>query len=172
MSEYTIVVADGLRARFFTLENAKDPDNESGPKLIEHESLLNPQKEVSESKRTGNSNSGRTRAPSGGSYAFDDHRGKHEQEVLRRFAEKVVATAIKKTRLHDARRSLILAAETKVLGALRAELESIKTNGMEIRVCDCDLAGETPLRIHELLVKRDLVPAMNKPAKRGGPLRG
>jgi len=172
MSEYTVVVADGVRARFFTLEKAKDPDNESGPKLIEHESLLNPDKNVPESTRTGNNNSGRTRAPSGGSYAFDDHRGKHEQEVLRRFAEKVVAAAIKKTRLGEARRSLVLAAEGKVLGALRAELETIKTNGMEIRECDCDMAGETPLHIHELLAKRALIPAMNKPAKRGGLLRG
>lgn len=172
MSEYTVVVADGLRARFFTLEKAKDPDNESGPRLIEHKSLLNTEKKVPESKRTGNNNSGRTRAPSGGSYAFDDHRGKHEQEVLRRFADKVVTSAVKTTQLHDARRSLVLAAERKVLGALRIALDSIKTNGLEIQECACDMAGETPLRIHELLAKRELIPAMKKPSKRGGLLRG
>jgi protein required for attachment to host cells len=166
MSEYTVVVADALRARFFSIESARDPHNESGPKLVEHAGLLNPEKEMSESKRTGNSTSGRNRSPSGGSYAFDDHRTKHEQEALRKFAQKVVAKAIKQTRLQDARRCLVVAAEKKVLGALRAELSAIKTNGLEIRECGRDMAGETPMKIQELLAKRELVPAMKKPASR------
>jgi hypothetical protein len=166
MSEYTVVVADGVRARFFSLEHAKDPDNESGPKLVEHEGLVNPEKEISPNQRTGNNTSGRTRAPSGGSYAFDDHRTKHELEALRRFAEKVIVKAIKETQKQDARRCLVLAAESKVLGVLRAEIESINTNGLEIRECDCDMAGEPPLRIQQLLAKRNLVPAIKKPARR------
>jgi hypothetical protein len=166
MSEYTIVVANTLRARFFSMESARDPENESGPKLVEQEELLNPEKEVSESKRTGNSTSGRTRSPSGGSYAFDDHRSKHEQEALRKFVQKVVAKAIKLTRQHDARRCLVIAAEKKVLGALRVELATIKTNGMEIRECDLDMAGETPMKIHTLLARRELVPALRKPTAR------
>jgi hypothetical protein len=166
MSEYTVVVADSVRARFFTLEGARDPLNESGPKLVEHESVLNTAKELPESKRTGNSTSGRNRSPSGGSYAFDDHRGKHEQDALRRFAKKVVAKGIRQTRRQDARRCLVIAAEKKVLGALRTEWAAIKTNGIEIRECDRDMAGETPLKIQDMLAKRKLIPAMKKPAQR------
>ncbi len=166
MSEYTVIVADSVRARFFTVENARDPQNESSPKLLEHEGMLNAAKELPERKRTGNSTSGRNRSPSGGSYAFDDHRSKHEQDALRRFAKKVVAKGIRQTSRQDARRCLVVAAEKRVLGVLRAEWAAIKTNGIEIRECDRDMAGETPLKIQELLAKRKLIPALKKPLQR------
>lgn len=165
MSEYTVVVADTLRARFFSMERAKDPANESGPKLVEKEGLVNPEQEITKSNQAGRSLSGRTRSPSGGSYAFDDHRAKHKQDALRRFAKKVITRAIKQTLRQDARRCLVIAAEKKVLGALRAELATIKINGLEIRECDRDMAGETPLKIQALLARRDLVPALKKPGQ-------
>jgi hypothetical protein len=42
-----VVVADESRARFFTVEPVELPELESGPKLIEHEDLLNPEGRVS-----------------------------------------------------------------------------------------------------------------------------
>lgn len=172
MSEYTVVVADTVRARFFTLESARDPENESGPKLLEHVSLLNPEKEQARSKRGEKSTAGKNRSPSGGMYAFDDHRDRHDQDALRRFAQKVVSKAVRQIQRQDARRCLVVAAEKKVLGAIRQELAAIKTNGMEIRECDRDMAGETAARIHQLLAKRQLVPAMQKPARQTRSLRG
>ena len=46
MSEYCVVVADGTRARFFTLEAAQFPEMESGPNLIEKKDLINPETET------------------------------------------------------------------------------------------------------------------------------
>lgn len=172
MSEYTVVVTDTWRARFFTVENAKNPEVESGPKLVEQEALANPDPKLTANRRAGNGVSGRTRSPSGGSYAFDDHRTKHDLEALRRFVQKVAAKAVKRTQQQDARRCLVIAAEKKVLGVLRQALADIRTNGMEIRECDRDMAGETPAQIQTLLAKRKLIPAVKKPIRPSRGLRG
>jgi len=167
MNEYKVVVADGLRARFFTLEGVRDPEIESGPRLVEQEALLNPAKAFSESERTGNSTSGRTRSPSGGFYAFDDHRSKHGQQALRRFAQQVVNKAIHQSHPQGPYLCVVFAAEKKLLGAMRAEWSAIKTNGLEIRECDRDIVGETPVKIQELLARRELLPALQKPTRSG-----
>lgn len=166
MSTCTVVTANTACARFFVLQESAIPETESSPKLVEQYSILSPKEEKSETRRLGNSTSGRTRAPSGGSYAFDDHRGKHEMEILRRFARQVVTDAVKLTRKQDAGNSLVLAAEKRILGLIREELGHLKTNGLVIKECDRDMAGESPARIQELLARRGLVPKMQKPRQR------
>ena len=165
MSKYTVVVADAFRARFFSLQDSLTPEVESSPKLLEKGCLTNPEKSNSVAQRRGNTTSGRTRASSGGSYAFDDHRGKHELDELRRFSGLVVKEALKQTKKEDAH-SLVLVAKRKTLGVIRESLAAIKTNGLSIQECDRDLTGETPVKIQELLAKRKLVPAMKRPEKR------
>lgn len=166
MSAFTVVVANTVCARFFVLQEASIPETESSPKLVEQYNIINPKEEKADTKRLGASTSGRNRAPSGGSYAFDDHRGKHEIETLRRFARLIVADAVKLTRRQDAGNSLVLAAEKRLLGLIREELHSIKTNGLVIKECDRDMAGESPMKIQDLLARRGLVPKMEKPRQR------
>ncbi len=166
MSVYTVVVTNTACARFFILEDAAIPEMESSPKLVEQYCILNPTIEKSEAKRLGSATSGRNRASSGGTYAFDDHRAKHETETLRRFAKLVVKDAIKLTRRQDAGHSLVLAAEKRFLGLIRDELHAVKTNGMAIKEYASDMAGEPPMKIQELLARRGLVPKMKKPTRR------
>jgi hypothetical protein len=166
MSAYTVVVANAACARFFVMTEAAIPELESSPKLTEQYSLLNAKEEKSETILRGSSKSGRNRAPSGGSYAFDDHRAKHETETLRRFIKQVITDAIKLTRRQNAGRTLVLAAENRVMGIARYELAAIKTNGLIIKECTRDMAGESPIKIQELLARRNLVPKMVKPTIR------
>lgn len=166
MSAYTVVVTNTACARFFVLADAAVPEMESSPKLIEQYCILNPTVEKSESERRGSSTSGRNRASSGGSYAFDDHRAKHEMETLRRFAKLVVTDALRLTRRQDAGHSLVLAAEKRILGLIRDELHSVKTNGLSIKEYASDMATESPMKIQELLAHRGLVPKMKKPTRR------
>ena len=165
MSKYTIVVADAVRARFFSLQESLTPETESSPRLTERECLVNPERPRSGARRKGNAVSGRTRASSGGSYAFDDHRAKHELDESRRFAGLIIKEALKQTRREDAH-SLVLVAGRKTLGLIRESLAAIKTNGLAIQECDRDLSNEPPLKIQEILAKRKLVPAMKKPEQR------
>ncbi len=166
MSTCTVVTANNNCARFFILQESAVPEMESSPRLVEQYSMLNPRKEKSETKRLGNATSGRNRAPSGGSYSFDDHRGKHEMEVLRRFARQIVSGAVKLTRKQDAGNSLVLAVEKRLLGLIREELGEFKTNGLIIKECDRDMAGESAFKIQDLLARRGLVPKMEKPKQR------
>jgi hypothetical protein len=47
MNHTLVVVLNGTKARFFTLESANFPEHESGPNLIEHEALINEENELS-----------------------------------------------------------------------------------------------------------------------------
>jgi protein required for attachment to host cells len=165
MSKYTVVVADALRARFFALKDAAHPELESGPKLVEAGCLMNPEKAQTETRRRGTPLSGGTRASSGGYYAFDDHRGKHELDEMRRFARIVVREALKQTRKEDSH-SLVIASDRKMLGLVREQLAEIKTNGLDILELNREITGEKPDRIQALLARNKLIPAMRKPATR------
>lgn len=163
MSKYVVVVADAQRARLFALKDSLTPEIESTPRLVETGDLVNTAQVAAKAGRRASPISGRNKAGSGGSYAFDDHRGKHDHDELRRFSALVIKAALKETKNQDAH-SLILVAGRKALGPLREALASIKTNGLGVRECDRDLTGEPPARIHELLAKRELIPATKKPS--------
>lgn len=156
MSKYAIVVADALRARFFSLKDSLTPEVESSPRLVEKECLVNPEKAKPGSPRRGNPANGR---------AFEDHRERREVEEQRHFASLIVKESLKQTRREDAH-SLILVADRKTLGFIRDSLVAIKTNGLTIHEWDRDLTGEAPAKIQDLLAKRKLLPAMKKPARR------
>ena len=106
----------------FLLGGARDSEIETRPKLVEHEALLNPDKAVSDRVWTGNRRSGRTSSPSGRFYALDDQRAKHQQEVLRRLAQRVVNNAMHQSDEQDPHLCcLVCAARKKVISAMRAE---------------------------------------------------
>jgi len=155
MSKYAVVVADALRARFFTVQESPTPEVESSPRLVERKCLVNPGKDKKGEPRRGNPTNGR---------AFEDHRERRELEEQRHFAGLVVKEALQQTRKEDAH-TLILAAGRKTLGMIRESLASIRTNGLGIQEWDRDLTGESPRKIQDLLAKRKLIPAVKKPAK-------
>jgi protein required for attachment to host cells len=155
MSKYTVVVADALRARFFSLQDSMTPEVESSPRLMERECLVNPEKAKTSAQRREKSNNGRV---------FEDHRERHALEGQRHFTGLIIKEALKQTRKVDSH-TLVLVAGRKTLGLIRETLSSIKTNGLAIHEWDRDLTSETPQKIQEILAKRKLVPAMKKPAR-------
>jgi hypothetical protein len=60
---------------------------------------------------------------------------------------------------------LVFAAGKKVLGAMRAEWVTVKTQGYEVRECDRDITRETPVKIQKLLARHELTSAMLKPGR-------
>lgn len=155
MSKYAVVVADALRARFFSVQDSLTPEVESSPRLVERKCMVNPEKDKKGEPRRGNPMSGRT---------FEDHRERRELEEQRHFTGLIVKEALRQSRKEDAH-TLILVAGRKTLGMIRENLLSIKTNGLGIQEWDRDLTGEAPQKIQELLSKRKLIPAMKKPAR-------
>jgi protein required for attachment to host cells len=122
MSEYCVVVADGTRARFFTLEAAQFPEMESGPNLIEKKDLINPETETAGRELWTDTKSGRNATSSSGmAHGYDDHRDRHMDEFLRRFAGQVSTEALRLAQEQRARH-LILISSKRMLGFLRGSL--------------------------------------------------
>lgn len=160
---YCIVVADGSRARFFTLEQPEIPELEGGPDLAEHRDLVNPEKEQRKRELFSNLKSGRNQAPAGGpGHGYDDHRGRHTDEIERRFARRLSAEIAGFAR--DRRvGQLVLVADPRMLGFLRNELRSGLPSSVRVAELTRDLSSLTAPRIHARLADAGLLPARAAP---------
>ncbi len=160
---YCIVVADGSRARFFTLEQPGIPELEGGPDLTEQRDLVNPEKEQRSRDIFSNLKSGRHQGPAGGpGHDYDDHRGRHVDEIERRFARRLSAEISDFARERRVEQ-LVLVADPRMLGFLRNALGSRLQSGMQIAELTRDLSSLTAPRIHARLADAGLVPARAAP---------
>lgn len=118
MSDYCVVVADGVRARLFSLKEAGG--GAGGPNLVEISDLANP--DVAAAVLQVDEKVGHNVASaSSGSHGFEDHRDRHRQESERRFARQVAAEAATLVGREKAG-CLVVAAEARMLGHLREAL--------------------------------------------------
>ncbi|HQU17277.1 MAG: host attachment protein [Chromatiales bacterium 21-64-14] len=164
MNEYCVVVTDGARARFFTLEPAEFPQMQSGPNLVEQKDLVNPEGEIPDAQLWADTKSGRNRAPGGGpAHGYDDHREQHHDEFERRFARSVAHEAIRMTHGRNAP-VVVLAAQKRMLGFLRAALAPLLKTGIGLRELAKDLSKHAPLDVHAHLAKECLIPARRGPS--------
>jgi protein required for attachment to host cells len=164
MSKYIVVVADSQRARLFSLQESLTPEVESSPRLIEEQALLNDESANVGAKTRRPPAKGRNQTGSGGSYSFDNHQNKRLLDELRKFSGVVIKEALKQAKKASAH-TLVLVAEQKTLGVIRAAVASIKQKGVQFLECDLELTGETPIKIQALLAKRKLIPAMKRPSQ-------
>jgi protein required for attachment to host cells len=165
MSEYCVVVTDGARARFFTLDPVEFPDVEGSPRLTEQGNLINPERDLPQRELFSSATTGRNRAPEGGpaqGHGYDDHRNQHEDEFERRFARRVAEEASRVAQSTKAR-CVVLAAQPRMLGFLRQELTILLKSGFEVRESVKDLSKLSPVQIHEHLAKEQLLPARKRP---------
>ncbi len=158
MQNYLVVVADGARARLFELVPSELPPIESGPNLVELEDLVNPEIDTKGRDLWSNIKSGRGRAPGEGpAHGYDDHRESHREELERRFARRTAERIAE----HLARRGagvLVLAAESRMLGMLRAALEIRLPSGTKVIERSEDLSKLNPLELHAHLAKEGAMP--------------
>ncbi len=161
MSTHCVVICNGSRARFFTLEQAAHPA-ESGPNLLERSDLVNPEAMASGKDTWTETKSGRHAAPgAGGAHGYDDHRDQHEDEFMRRFASEVSAEAVRLAQSSKAK-CLVLAASSRMLGFLRNTLDLPATARIEVKEIAKDLIKFSPQDIHENLSDAGLLPARKR----------
>lgn len=162
MATTCIIVADGARARFMTLEVPLEPALDGGARLLEHEDLVNPEAEVPD-RGLYSDRSGRGHASRGGvAHAFDEHREQHHREVEKRFAWRLVERGERFLSDRGARR-LVLVADTRLLGALRAELGDGGLRGVEVIEIAEDLTRQPLGSIQASLAARGAIPAAQPP---------
>ncbi|MEQ6340755.1 MAG: host attachment protein [Gammaproteobacteria bacterium] len=159
MKAYCVVVADGTRARFFTLEPAALPAGEAGPNLVEHEDLISTEKEVSSTEMWTDTKSARGGSrPGAPAYGYDDQRDRHEDEFERRFAQRITEEAVRVAQQQKAAH-LVLVAETRMLGFLRDALDVPAHVSFEVHELAKDLTKLTSSELHEHLAGANLLPA-------------
>lgn len=157
MSDYCVVTVDSARARFFTLEPARQPGVESGPGLVEQRDLIN-----AEAHLTGQELWSDT-AAGGMAHTYDDHRDKHTEEFKRRFAKLVAEQAVQLAERNGVK-NLVVVAEKHMLGLLRSEMHVSPKAGFEVRELAKDLSGFSPQDLQGHLAAEGLVPPRHRPA--------
>jgi len=163
MSDYCVVSVDGARARFFTLEPARQPAVESGPSLVEAgEDLINSETEMSGRELWSDTKTGRN-AASGMAHGYDDHRDQHSDEFKRRFAKQVAEQAVQLAERQGVK-NLVVVAEKQMLGFLRNEIRVPPKAGFAVHELSKDLSRLSPQDLHGHLASEGLVPPSRRPA--------
>ena len=159
MTDYCVVVAEGARARFFTLEPAEIPELESGPNLVERGALANPAHLAhQDSSLWTETRGGRNRNANGPGHGYDEHRQNHDDELEHRFARDIAGELAGMLRRNGSCR-VVLCAEKRMLGFLRTALSGTSMGGSEVVEVAKDLAKESPREIHERLARDGHLPA-------------
>lgn len=163
MVQYCVVVTNGARARFFTLEPPEYPELESGPNLVEHNQLDNPFREMHGEELWSETKTGRNRAAIGGpAHGYDDHRNQHRDEYERRFASSVADECYRLSQSHKAS-DVVIVSQKRMLGFLRSAMES-RMNGVRTVEIAKDLSKLSPLQLHEHLARERALPPRRSPA--------
>jgi protein required for attachment to host cells len=162
MADYCVVVSNGSRARFFTLEDVEFPEVQGGPNLREHKDLLNPEKELPGKELWSESKSGRNQGGSG-AHGYDDHRDNHRDEYERRFARALAEQSAQFAQDHGAKH-VVLVAEKQMLGFLRSALDPLLKAGIQVSELAKDYSKISPTELHQYLARENLVPERKNPA--------
>lgn len=160
MSEYCVVVADGARARLFSLAEAGV--GEGGPDLVEISDLANSEMEAAGKEIYSNVKSGRNVSSGGGGiHGYDDHRDRHMDESERRFAKQIAAAAADAV-MRQRPGCLVVAADPHMMGHLREAMSS-SVGGIEVKevVKDLTKLGVSELQAH--LAADHALPARQAP---------
>jgi protein required for attachment to host cells len=157
MSQYLVAVIDGTRARFLTLEPAEFPEYQSGPNLVECESMSNATNDRPDQELWTDSKTGRNRGANGQAHSYDDHRDNHRVEFERRFAQEIVNCAHHLLQSYQIQ-NLVLVAEPQILGLMRDVLGSTIGRSVQTSELSKDLCHLKPHELHDYLANRKLLP--------------
>lgn len=161
MVKFAVAVMNGTQARFFTLDSAATSKYESSPNLVEQQSLSDVTQELHGQELWANTKTGRNRGSNGQAHAYDDHRQNHKIEFEKRFAHRISDAMLNIIRSYDTRQ-LILVAEPKILGIMRASMTDNSFKTLNIHEVTKDICHFKVNQIHDYLAKKELLPACQK----------
>jgi protein required for attachment to host cells len=158
MSPVLVVVADGAKARLFTLALKEAADGELHPCLLEHEALVNPaQQQPGQQLWSGpESQAGRFQRGKSQAHRYDDHRRDHELEYERRFVQAISKPILNRTQTHELHH-LLLIAEPQILGLLREVLRPALPKTLKLSELAKNLCHLKPQELQEYLTQRHLL---------------
>lgn len=152
MDNSLVVVISSDRARFFTLEQAEWPEYESGPNLIERDSVI--YSELSYRHKLWSSLLGKSEAELGKSL-------EHNSRLDNRFGQEIISQIINHVRVNQSGK-LILVAPNQVLELVSERFIPTLFRNLEIITIEQDLNQLKPVQIHQYLAQQKLIPAYQK----------
>ena len=158
MNDCWVIVADGAQARFMALERRAARPARAAVHLVESARLSNPEHTVKGRRATRKIKSGRdTGRGSVAPHGYTDHREPHEAEVLRRFASRIAEQAAALVTAGKAS-SVVLVADPRMLGLLRAALEPVAKAGVTLRELARDYTWCSAPQLQRHLAANGLLP--------------
>ena len=158
MSECWVVVADGARARFMAVERQAGVPPRAALKLVEGARMMNRAHTVSGRRAERKIKSGRdTGRGSGLAHGYTDMRAPHDEEMLRRFATRIAGVAAALAAA-DKTTALVLVAERRRLGVLRAAFRPLAKSGVKVRELAHDYSLSTAAQLKRHLIDNDVLP--------------
>lgn len=156
LPSYCVVVADGARARFFSLDPASAPRNGHHAPLLEHREMINPSHSHSHGPADLPGQDWR-RAAAGGPGRNDDASDNNwRREQDRRFAAEVIDSMTEMCQKWGASKAVVV-ADKRFLGLLRPKMERVA--GIELVEHSRDLTGMEAPAIHAHLAAQAMLPA-------------
>ncbi|VAW82108.1 hypothetical protein MNBD_GAMMA12-96 [hydrothermal vent metagenome] len=156
MNQYCVVVTNGSKARFFTLQDAEYPEIQSSPHLVETSTLLHPDHEQARKTRELHHRANLQELE------FDNIPETHHPEFDRRFAHTIVKE-ISRMSIRSNRSPILLISKKRMMGHLR-EAADTKLKGIETHELAKDLSKLSPRELHNYLAREKLLPARKGPA--------
>ncbi len=153
--KFCVVVANGSRARFFSLKRPKLTDLKARPRLVERGEIFEPELQE-RAQDLWTERTGMNRGKGSGSHSYDDHRNQHQAEFEKRFTKQIAERAVKLVRSSGAD-NIVLCGVQRQLPHLRSMLES-RINGVQIQQLAKDLLKLDPHTLYEHLHKEGLLP--------------
>jgi len=151
-----IIVADGARARLFTVVEAGSADG--GVSLVERESLVNPDYRAHGADTPGRTKSERvTNRQAGDVHPIDARRDQHRLELERRFAREIAERVAHCTQAWS-HGSVVLVAEPRLLGLLREPLHKALHPSVELKELAKDYSRLTANELRDHLALNRMIP--------------
>lgn len=160
MNQYCVVVANGNKARFFTLEDPDMPEVEAGPNLVKHKDITRQALEQKNDAPWSEHKSGGNRGHGGQSHGYDDHRAQHEDDIERRFANSIADEC--KRISHNKPTQVVLVSQKRMLGHLRSAIDT-RLHGVDTNELAKDLSKLSPQALHTHLAREKLIPECRSP---------
>jgi len=156
MKRALIGIVDAAHARIYTYSQAAGEQ----PSLVEDRDLVNAGRQAH-----GMFTDKPPRAPGDNHGTKDDHRTDHVEELDARFSREIIAEIDRISR-ERAFEHVILIANPKMLGTLRAEAGALRRPGMVVDEIAQDLAWLTSPQIHDHLAAMKLIEPRPRAAPR------
>lgn len=151
-----VVVSDAVHARLFALD--RDADLQSGARLREVEDLINSDYTARGTDAPGVKVERNTSREAGPMHPQGAQRQWHRAELERRFGKEVASHAIALLKAQNAQ-ALVLVAEPKMLGHIRAPLHEALDRGMHVAEWGRNYTGLAPDVLLQRLAANHLLPS-------------